>query len=55
MLSNNSLADKCTCGHDHEGHHDKLRRLHPDTDWETCVAYSEELDLGTRDYELIRL
>ena len=53
----NALSDKCECGHDH--HHgegeDKFHKLHPDTDWQSGLEYGEQLGLGTREYELIRI
>ncbi len=40
----------------HEGHNgDKFRMLHPDTNWAAGLRYAEELGLGTRTYELIRV
>lgn len=51
----------CACGHDHahsaEGLKpvDKFRMLHPDTEWEAGLEYGEQLGLGTRRYELIKL
>lgn len=64
----NQLNDKmatshaaCACGHDHahpaEGLKpvDKFRMLHPDIEWEAGLEYGEQLGLGTRRYELIKL
>ena len=36
-------------------HHDHFTDTHPDTNWEVCLAHGEEIGLGTRDYELIRV
>ena len=58
-LVGNAVSDKsgeCTCGHHH--HHqgeDKFRIVHPDTNWEAGVEYGEEIGLGKRDYELIKI
>lgn len=52
------------CGghHDHEGHgnhhhagEDKFHLLHPDTNWQAGLRYAEEIGIGTREYELIRM
>ena len=34
---------------------DKLRGLYPDVEWETQLRYAEEMRLGNRAYELIRI
>jgi uncharacterized Fe-S center protein len=34
---------------------DKFRTLYPEVDWSIQLAYGEEIGLGTRDYELIRI
>lgn len=58
-LSNNVLAEKCGEHHDHDCHchedHDKFHLMHPNTNWQAGLRYAEELGLGTRDYELIKL
>lgn len=38
-----------------EIHHDHFHMNHPDTEWESCLAYAEELGLGTREYNLITI
>lgn len=41
--------------HDHSiNHDDPFTMVHPDTEWETCLKHSEEIGLGTRQYELIK-
>ena len=35
--------------------HDKFHMLHPDTDWEAGLRYSEEIGIGTRAYELVEM
>jgi len=34
-------------------HHDKVRAVYPNIDWEHQLRYAEEIGLGTRSYELI--
>ena len=29
--------------------------VHPDTDWESCVAHAEKIGLGARSYELVEV
>lgn len=40
--------------HEHD-HDDPFTVVHPDTEWETCLAHSEEIGLGTRQYELHKI
>ena len=40
-------------GHVHE--HDHFRRIHPDTDWRSCLEHGEKIGIGTREYELIKI
>ena len=57
-LVGNAVSDKsgeCTCGHHHHQGEDKFRIVHPDTNWEAGVEYGEEIGLGKRDYELIKI
>ena len=35
--------------------HDHFQRLHPDTNWRSCLEHGEKIGLGTRDYELIKI
>ena len=35
--------------------HDHFQRLHPDTNWRSCLEHGEKLGIGTRDYELIKI
>ncbi|MBR5572184.1 MAG: DUF362 domain-containing protein [Oscillospiraceae bacterium] len=39
---------------DHDDH-DHFHRMHPDTDWEACLAHAEKLGLGSREYELVKI
>ena len=71
VLQNNMLADNMECkgsegseGSDgsegechHEHHHsdDKFHILHPDTNWQVGLRYAEEIGIGVRDYELVRI
>ena len=38
-----------------EEHHDCFHKTHPDTEWESCLAHSEKIGLGTREYELVNI
>ena len=44
-----SAADGDPCDHDH------FQRLHPDTNWRSCLEHGEKIGIGTRDYELIKI
>ena len=35
--------------------HDYFHRIHPDTDWMSCLEHAEKLGLGTREYELVKI
>lgn len=35
--------------------HDKFKMAHPNTKWEAALIHAEKMDIGTRDYELIRM
>lgn len=57
-LQDNMLSDMAQKHHDHSCHcgsEDKFRIIHPDADWKRGLAYAEEIGLGAREYELIRL
>ena len=59
LPTTNTLRDKdtdCECHHHHthEGE-DKFRLLHPNTNWQAGLRYAEEIGIGTREYELIKL
>jgi uncharacterized Fe-S center protein len=41
----------CEC-HEHSGE-DKIKHIHPNTDWRVGLRYAEEIGLGTQDYELV--
>jgi hypothetical protein len=34
---------------------DKFRAIYPEVDWNVQLAYAEEIGMGTREYELIRI
>jgi uncharacterized Fe-S center protein len=38
-----------------EAGRDKFRAIYPDVDWNIQLAYAEEIGLGTREYELIKI
>lgn len=40
---------------DNHSHADHFTMVHSDTEWETCLKHSEEIGLGSRDYELINV
>jgi len=51
-----SSLDKNIKDHEEEAHHhDHFHMNHPDTNWKTCLEHAEEIGLGTRDYELLRI
>lgn len=35
--------------------HDHFQRLHPDTNWRSCLEHGEKIGTGTREYELIKI
>ena len=35
--------------------HDHFQRLHPDTNWRSCLEHGEKIGIGTREYELIKI
>ena len=47
-----SAAD---CPEDHQHAHDHFQRIHPDTDWRSCLEHGEKIGIGVRDYELIKI
>lgn len=48
--------DNCCCEHHHhEEDADKFRMLHPNTNWASGLRYAQEIGIGTREYELIRM
>ena len=42
-------------GEEHVHAHDHFQRIHPDTDWRSCLEHGEKIGIGTRDYELIKI
>jgi uncharacterized Fe-S center protein len=48
-LPNSSLTKNLRSGED------KFRALYPQVDWEVQLKYGEDIGLGTRDYELVRI
>ena len=42
-------------GHVHEHEHDHFQRIHPDTNWRSCLEHGEKIGIGTREYELIKI
>ena len=41
--------------HDHDGHEecDHFHMVHPDTEWQLCIAHAVKIGLGTDQYELV--
>ena len=35
--------------------HDHFQRLHPDTNWRSCLEHGEKIGIGTPEYELIKI
>ncbi|MFR6692629.1 MAG: DUF362 domain-containing protein [Dysosmobacter sp.] len=35
--------------------HDHFQRIHPDTNWRSCLEHGEKIGIGTREYELIKI
>ena len=52
MPLHGSAAD---CPEDHQHAHDYFQRIHPDTDWRSCLEHGEKIGLGTREYELVKI
>ena len=46
--------DGCCHHHTHEGE-DKFHLLHPNTNWQAGLRYAEEIGIGTREYELVKM
>lgn len=54
-ITRGSLLDEKVCDcheHNHE-QDDKIKHIHPNTDWRVGLSYGEEIGLGTQEYELI--
>lgn len=48
-IANSQSAVGDACDHDH------FHRIHPETDWKSCLEHAEKLGLGSREYELIKI
>ena len=53
-LSNSQLSDNMTKS-DFVDHHDHFTNSTPESEWRTCLAHSEKIGLGNREYELITI
>ncbi|NCB42405.1 MAG: DUF362 domain-containing protein [Clostridia bacterium] len=42
----------CSAEHSHADH---FKMIHPDSEWEACLAHGEKLGIGSRKYELINV
>jgi len=49
-----SVLDGRKCLHI-DGHEDKFKSIHPDTDWRVALRYASEIGLGSMEYELIEV
>ena len=47
-----SVAD---CPADDAHAHDHFQRIHPHTDWRSCLEHAEKIGIGMREYELIKI
>ncbi len=45
-------GEDCACSHSHDKK-DHFKVMHPETNWETCLAHAKKLGIGTDEYELI--
>ncbi len=52
-LPDSRIADNNS--HDHHQGQDKFQLAHPNTHWEAGLDHAEEIGLGTRKYELIKV
>lgn len=53
-LPNSQLADNMAKS-DFNDHHDHFTNSTPESEWRTCLAHSEKIGIGSREYELIVL
>ena len=53
-LPNSQLTDRLNEAHAHT-HHDPFKDVHPNTSWRECLEHAEQIGLGTREYELVRM
>ena len=53
-LPNSQLTDRLNAPHAHT-HHDPFKDVHPNTSWRECLEHAEQIGLGTREYELVRI
>lgn len=49
VIANSALAE----GDEHD--HDHFHRVHPETNWISCMDHAEKLGIGTKEYELIKI
>ena len=49
VIANSALAEGDAHDHDH------FHRVHPETNWKTCLEHAEKLGIGTTEYELIKI
>lgn len=49
VIANSALAEGDAHDHDH------FHRVHPETNWMSCIEHAEKLGIGTREYELVKI
>ena len=49
VIANSALAE----GDEHD--HDHFHRVHPETNWISCMDHAQKLGIGTKEYELIKI
>ena len=54
VMQGSVLAENIAKGLEFEKH-EHFHMTHPDTDWESCLRHAEEIGLGTRSYELVKI
>lgn len=54
-LAMSQLADRMKEDAQAEARHDHFHKVHPETNWQTCLEHAEKIGLGTRAYTLIKV
>lgn len=55
VVAESELAKNLAKVEESDKNHDHFHMVHPDTEWESCLSHSQEIGLGSRDYELKRI
>jgi uncharacterized Fe-S center protein len=55
LVANGSYLEEkvCECEEHNHDESDKIKHIHPNTDWRVSLNYGEQIGLGTQEYELI--